>query len=286
MLAATRRAVVPVLVLSVLVMSACSSFHAGAVALGQGRADGGKTKTVVGSGRLRTETRKVRAIHAVTLLAPVSVHVVQGEKESLTISAEDNILPLITTESQRGVLVVDFRRGGADTIQPTKPIKLNLVVRELSEIDIPGASEVESPGLRAKTFSMSIGGSGSAKLKLGAEQTRIDIPGAGAVTVKLNSAETRLSIPGAGTCRLTGMTDRLWVEISGAGKCAAAGLASREAHVSVSGSGTAEVFAHKTLDASISGTGKILYAGDAKVTSHITGMGTIGRLPRGAADTR
>jgi hypothetical protein len=283
MLAAARRAVVPVLVLSVLVMSACCSFRAGAVAFGQGRADGRRTKTVVGSGRLRTEARMVRGVHALRLVAPVSVHVVQGDKESLRIQADDNILPLITTECENGVLVVGLRQDLANTVRPTRPIKLNLVVRELSEIDIPGAGEVESPGLRAKAFSVSIAGSGSVKLNVGAEQTRIDIPGSGAVTMKLNSAETRVGIPGSGNCQLAGMTDRLWVEIGSSGKCAAAGLASREAHVSVSGSGEVEVFAHKTLDASITGAGSILYAGEATVTSRVTGIGTIGPLPRGPA---
>jgi hypothetical protein len=284
MLATARRTVVPLLVLSVLVMSACWSFRAGAVAFGQARPDA--RETVVGSGRLRTETRAVRGIHAIRLVAHVSVHVVQGDKESLRIQGEDNILPLITTECENGALVVGLRQDLVNTLRPTKPVKLDLTVRELSAIDIPGSAEVESPGLRAKTFSVTIGGSGSVKLNLGAEQTRIDISGSGTVTMRLSSAETRLTIPGSGTCRLTGMTDRLWVEISGSGVCTAAGLASREAHVSVSGSGKVEVFAHKTLDATISGSGEILYAGEATVTPRVTGSGVIRPLPRGAADMR
>ncbi len=279
MVVATRRTVVSVLVMSTLAMLASWTPRADAATYRRGRAGG---KTLVGSGRLRTETRKVRDIHALTLVAPTRVRITQGNKESLTIEAEDNLLSLITTESRHGELTIDFGGDSVGTIRTTKPITVDLMVKDLSKISILGASDVESPGLRTKTFSLSVLGSGAAKLDLQADETRIDIPGSGNVDLKLQTGELHLSIPGSGDCRLAGTADREWIDVSGSGECTAAGLVSDEAHVTVTGSGEVKVRANKTLDATITGSGQVRYAGDAKVTSNVTGSGSVRRLSSGA----
>ena len=61
--------------------------------------------------------------------------------------------------------------------------------------------------------------------------------------------------------------------------CVQAGrLASRDAVVSIGGSGEATVSASKTLNLSVAGSGDIGYYGDPKVSQNIRGSGTIKRL--------
>ena len=54
-------------------------------------------ETLAGSGRLVTETRAVSGFTGISLAMPGHVEVTQGDTESLTVTADDNVLPLIET---------------------------------------------------------------------------------------------------------------------------------------------------------------------------------------------
>ena len=69
---------------------------AGLVA-GCGLFTGGVERVVTGSGRVTSETRAVSGITRVALEGMGEVVIQEGAAESLTIEAEDNILPLITS---------------------------------------------------------------------------------------------------------------------------------------------------------------------------------------------
>jgi Putative auto-transporter adhesin, head GIN domain len=103
-------------------------------------------------------------------------------------------------------------------------------------------------------------------------------------------------LSGAGDFQVTGVrADRFTVEVSGAGALQASGRATRNdvsltgvgearltdlvtniSHVVVSGTGSATVFVRKSLDATVSGTGAVVYLGKpARVKKSVTGTGTI-----------
>jgi hypothetical protein len=53
------------------------------------------------------------------------------------------------------------------------------------------------------------------------------------------------------------------------------GLAARDATVRLEGTGDVRVQATSTLDATLGGTGSILYTGSPAVTTHTTGVGSV-----------
>jgi putative autotransporter adhesin-like protein len=105
----------------------------------------------------------------------------------------------------------------------------------------------------------------------------ITLRGAGNITVSdLDSRRLTVRLPGAGMVRATGRATRLDVTISGSGTALLGQLVARDVKAGVSGDGSIMVTATHRLDARVSGTGTILYAGNpAQIARRVTGDGTI-----------
>jgi hypothetical protein len=104
----------------------------------------------------------------------------------------------------------------------------------------------------------------------------VAITGSGTVTVEgLGSAETRVELAGEGTLVASGTTQRLTALLAGAGTLDLHDLAATDANVRLEGAGTIRVRATSTLDATLTGTGTILYGGDPTVTMHEAGTGMV-----------
>ena len=103
------------------------------------------------------------------------------------------------------------------------------------------------------------------------------LSGAGELTVTGAEASTfaaRLS--GTGTLTASGQADRVTSTLTGAGTLNLASLRARNMTVVLRGTGTAIVHATGWLNATLAGTGSILYSGSpAHVTKTLTGTGTI-----------
>jgi Putative auto-transporter adhesin, head GIN domain len=106
------------------------------------------------------------------------------------------------------------------------------------------------------------------------------LAGAGTMRIeRIRSARFTATFGGAGWLELAGRTRNLVLTLSGAGSADAVNLEAQSATVVVAGTGTARVTARRTLDATVSGTGTIIYGGGAPVVrTHISGTGTIGKV--------
>jgi hypothetical protein len=191
--------------------------------------------TVAGSGNVVTESRPVSGVNSVSLSGVGELIIDQSGSESLTVEADDNFLPLITTEVRDGRLIIGFK----ENVIPTRTTRLRftLNVRELEGIDLSGAGIVNVADL------------------------------AGDV-ITINSS-------GAGTITTAGKVTNQRVNLSGAGSYDGANLDSENASVQLSGLGSAVVRASKTLDATISGAGSVEYIGSPTVNQHISGAGSV-----------
>ena len=76
---------------------------------------------VKGSGRVQTESRTVQGFTEVDLAGQGSLTITQGADEALTIEAEDNLLPVLTSDVQHGRLVLGTKDN--TIIRATKPIR-------------------------------------------------------------------------------------------------------------------------------------------------------------------
>lgn len=188
-----------------------------------------------GSGHVKTESRPVSGFTSVHLSGVGHLIITQTGTESLSITTDDNILPLITASVSNGTLSIGVKPG--NSIGKVTQLDYTLTVKTLREIDVSGAATVTATGITT-----------------------------GALT---------LSLSGASNATVSGQAPTLTLTISGAGNFNGRQLASQTATVTISGAGSASVAASNTLDATISGAGSITYYGNPHVTQHISGAGSI-----------
>jgi hypothetical protein len=213
---------------------------------------------VRGSGRLTSEERQVFGFDRVHFANFGDLRIEQGDRESLKIEAEDNILPRIRTEIEDGRLVIHTERGVS--ISPTVPVRYTLVVRNISELELSGSGTITASPLRSPDL-------------------RVGLPGSGEIHLEQLDAERLHSeISGSGEIELRGTVTTQEVDISGSGDYEAGDLQSDSTRVRISGSGGARVWARESLSANISGSGDVRYYGSPRVTKSVSGSGDVDGL--------
>ncbi|MEJ2759005.1 MAG: DUF2807 domain-containing protein [Anaerolineales bacterium] len=209
-----------------------------------------------GNGNVTEEIREVDSFSEISFSGIGEIVVTLGDEESLTIEAEENLLPYLETYNRGDTLVIEIQDD--TNITPTEPIHFDITVVSLDAIDVSGVGNVSLPALEADRFTIAISGIGDVEIdSLVAERFTADMSGLGDLTIN------------------GGEVDSQEIDISGGGKYSAAKLESLDAEISVSGVGSATVRASETLDVSISGGGDVNYYGNPQVISDISGLGDL-----------
>ncbi len=215
-------------------------------------------ETVRGSGVTKSEDRSVSGFDRIALSGAGDLHITQGSEEKLTVEADDNLLPYITTE----VVSNELRIGFKDTanVIPLKDIRFDLTVKNLNNLSISGAGNVQADALKSSTLGLDISGAG-----------KVDMKGLDIQTLTVKSS-------GAGTFDLAGIANKQTVTLSGTGNYQAGDLKSQTASIVVSGAGNSTLWVMESLNVQISGLGKVDYYGSATVDQQISGAGTVKNL--------
>ncbi len=193
------------------------------------------TSTTVGSGVSTTQARDLAAFKSVELAGGNNVVIHVGEKQSVVVRADDNLLDRVTTEVQSGKLVIANTPGSLTT---TSPMSVEVRVPTLDALTLSGSGNVVVDGIEAESLT-------------------VTLPGSGTFT-------------GSGTAR------RLDVSVGGSGTVQFTRLVAHDVRAVVGGSGSIFITATNSLDASVSGSGAILYTGNPQdVTRSVTGSGVI-----------
>jgi hypothetical protein len=190
---------------------------------------------ITGSGNLKTETRQVSGFTQVDFSQVGTLTIQQTGVEALTITADDNLLPILTSDVSNGVLHLGAKDN--QNYNTKNPITYLLSVKTLTGLTLSGAGATQARNLETQTMTVTMSGAGSATLQ--------------------------------------GKANDQQVTLSGAGTYDGGDFATKTAKVTVSGVGNAIINASDTLDATVSGVGNVEYIGAPKVTSHISGVGTV-----------
>ncbi|HPH95335.1 MAG TPA: head GIN domain-containing protein [Anaerolineaceae bacterium] len=211
---------------------------------------------VVGSGNLSTETRALKSFDRVVLTGSGDVVLIKGDKEEVKIEADDNILPLITTEVKNGDLVIGIKPN--QVVRSYKAMRFEVTYKDISALDLVGSGSIIADAVASASFEANITGSGDIHL----------------TNLQTTSFESNLT--GSGEITLSGKTDKLDLSLPGSGNFNGFDLETRECRVSILGSGRVQVNVSENLAASITGSGDIEYKGaPAEVDKHVTGSGSI-----------
>jgi hypothetical protein len=216
---------------------------------------------------MATEARDVTNFDRIVMRGYGDLRITQGEQESLTIEADEEILPHIKTEVQEGELRIDVVDDWAERIfkifsqgLDSQRIIYNLSIKRLVSLKITGAARARSQRLQSSELAIEIGG--AVELEIGSlEATRLQV-----------------KLPGAGRIKLAGKVTQQELSLSGAGAYQAKALESQTAHVRLDGAGKATVWVTGDLEASINGLGTVEYYGSPSVRQSVHGLGTIKAL--------
>ncbi len=186
-----------------------------------------------GSGNVITESRVVTGFDEIVLSGSGRVVVDVNGTETLTIEAEDNIMPLLTTEVHNGRLEL----GTKSSISPSVTIIYTISATALLGVSIDGSGDVIVAGVNGDTFDAEISGSGKIKAAGTTGTLTADISGSG----KYDGADLIATVATA--------------SVSGSGNAVV--NATERLDADVSGSGSVEYIGDPTVSSSISGSGDI-----------------------------
>jgi len=212
-------------------------------------------ETVVGSGNPATEDRTVGPVTEVSLSGTGNLTIREGDTPSLSITADDNILPLIETETSGKKLTIHPKSDV--TLRPNSPINYTLTVPRLEKLSISGTGNATGERLTGENLTLKLSGAGNATLR--------------EVTCKTLT----LSLSGAGNATLTGTAEKVTAKISGAGDIDAGAFKASAVDVQVSGAGNASVWATEELKVRVSGAGDVKYRGSPKIDQKVSGAGSV-----------
>lgn len=97
-------------------------------------------------------------------------------------------------------------------------------------------------------------------------------------TNNLDAETLSVNLSGVGNMDLKGTADNFHVVLSGVGDVNAGEMVTKESSVSLTGIGSARVNVSDRLEASIRGTGDILYKGDPELIVSISGNGRVAKI--------
>ena len=214
---------------------------------------------VTGSGVERSEIRQVSSeFNSISIEYPADITILQDNSASITIEAEDNLLPQLSAEVKGGTLYFsNAEHNWRERVNPTKTVLVTITVKDLEQVRFSTAGKLRVEGLETETFEISLSGAGDITL------------------TELPVEKLGINLSGAGSVQADGAANEISLRISGMGNFNGQELKCNNADVNISGAGSATIWVESDLNANISGAGSIDYYGSPSVSKNISGVGSI-----------
>lgn len=255
-------------------------------------------KNINGSGNVISEDREVAGFESVDMQSIGNLTIVQGNEESLTITADENLMQYITARVVNGTLEIGMEPN--ISLNPSRAIEYELVMKTVEGVKLSGFGNINSEELTGKDLEVKLAGSGDINIgkiesdslqvrisgfgdfesqSIKAETSTIEISGSGDIQVdELAGDELVVKISGFGNAEISGKVRTQEIQLVGSGDYEAEDLESESAVVKITGFGNPTVWATESLDATITGSGNLDYYGSPRVTQTMTGFGKVNSL--------
>ena len=168
-------------------------------------------KGVKGSGRTASELRNLSGFKAVDVGGVFQVEITAQKDFAVEVEADDNLLQLVRTEVQNGVLKIETEQR----VSTSNPIRIRIYAPDIDSLEVSGAAKVNVNDLKNTGFT--VDSSGASKIKVAGETGKLTIDVSGATTVDaegLRAQDATVEASGA---------SQIDVNVSGALKADASG---------------------------------------------------------------
>jgi hypothetical protein len=200
-----------------------------------------------------SEIRKVEQFSGIHIYGPFEVLVDADFGSGIELTAPEDAMEFIRTETRQGILKIELDAEGY------REPEMRLIIPEtaLSEIEIYGSGGFKGDRISSKNIKLRVFGSGDIQIPVETRSLDLEISGSGDIELIGAAESARLGIRGSGDIDLS--------EIS-----------LQDATANISGSGDIKLRVENRLEASISGSGDIAYAGNPKeIKRSVSGSGDI-----------
>ncbi|WP_374564357.1 head GIN domain-containing protein [Ideonella sp.] len=213
-------------------------------------------KAVQGSGKVIDDKRAIGPFSKLRLDSAITVNARPASAPGVTVRADDNIAPLITTTVEGDTLIVKLKPNTG--IRTQSELNVTVEFTKLTQADLRGSGDLNVSAIKGDLFELSLAGSGDVRLD----------------NADLGKLTTRLA--GSGDIWVTGKCDDASYNLAGSGDVHAADLQAKRVSVDIAGSGDVRVHAAEALSVQIAGSGDVAYSGNPpKVSSRVVGSGDL-----------
>lgn len=214
-------------------------------------------KTITGDGNQKKESRTVADFSSLSSHGAIDVKIVYGQSNSISVEADENLLPYIETNVVNGKLIIQTKKNV--NLRSRKKMIVSVSMTKVNALQLSGSGNIDGNG----SFTSD-------------EETKIMLSGSGNIHFSSGSfKDLELAISGSGNIDVKGgSANSVLVSVSGSGNADCSDITADKADVKISGSGNAKVNVNKSLTANISGSGNVYYKGNASdISTRIMGSG-------------
>jgi hypothetical protein len=204
-----------------------------------------KKDRIEGSGNIITKDITVKSFNELNAKGVFSLHLSQGDNETVKIEADDNLMDLFTVENEGATLKISMKKNS--NFNSKKTLKVYVTFKSL------------------KTMDLGMVGGTSSEEKLQFADLKLKNQSVGSVNLDMALQTLHLDNESVGTLKLSGKADNAVIKNNSVGSVQAADFVVQTMEIDNSGIGSATVNAEKELKVSDSFLGKVNNKGNATV---------------------
>lgn len=165
-----------------------------------------------GSGDISSQKRDLTDFNAIDVGGAFQVEIVAQQDFSVEVEADDNLLPMIRTEVDGGVLKIETD----GRISPTKPIRIRISAPDINTMDISGVAAVTATGMKNAKTSVDLSGKSTLSISGQTDKLVVEISGASHLDAEeLKAVDAVIDASGASRTKVN-LTGDLRADASGA----------------------------------------------------------------------
>jgi hypothetical protein len=200
---------------------------------------------IEGSGNVITKDIAVKTFDQLNASGIFNLQLAQGDKESLKIEAEDNLMDLFIVENEGSTLKISMKKNS--NFNSKHKLKVYITFKSLKSMDL------------------SMVGGTSSDEKLNFSDLKLKNQSVGSVNLDMVLQTLHLENESVGTLKLTGSADNAVIKSNSVGSVQAGDFVVQKMEIDNHGVGSAVVNAEKELKLSDSFLGKVSNKGSAPV---------------------
>jgi hypothetical protein len=226
---------------------------------------GSYAQTIVpvrGTGPAVDKTINVSDFKGIDVSSGIDVILLQGNSESLTLTAQENLFEYITASVDNGTLKIYARNN----IRPTQPMKARITFKNINNLKVSGGGDTygETP-LNVGALDVQISGGGDFSSVINSEVLNYSIGGGGDTEIGGKTKDYNISVAGGGDLESKVSAEKILCRIGGGGDLYLRNESmASNADIEINGGGDADLkISAAKLRCSIGGGGDALIAGQA-----------------------